>query len=126
MKQRWIAMAIAALAMPCYADSNAMDQDVACLVSVVLLPDLNKQTHHIDDAMAEQTALIGTMYYMGKIIGRDPNYDIEAAVLKMIADMDNVAIAKTLVRCGGELQDQGGKWQVIGKHLMEKAQKPSL
>jgi hypothetical protein len=106
---------------PSFAETDAMDADVSCIVSIGMLPQINQKAHLMSDELAQQTTLMGSMYFLGKITGRDPKFDIENALVEKLAQLDNSAISSALTRCGGELQEQGGRWQTIGKHMIERA-----
>jgi hypothetical protein len=121
-----VAMALGiAVCTPSFAETSAMDADVMCLAAIGLLPEVNQKSHVMSDEQAQQTTLMGTMYYMGKVTGRDPKFDLESALVARLALLDNTTLGTALMRCGGELQEQGGRWQAMGKHMMERAKDPS-
>lgn len=107
------------------ANADAMGDDVRCLASISMIPEMNKQTHLMSDEFVKSMTLMGTIYYMGKITGRDPQFDIESALIKELPQMATQEIKSNLVRCGGELQAQGKRWRAIGSDLIHRGQEMS-
>jgi hypothetical protein len=63
------------------------------------------------------------MYFLGKITGRDPLFDIENGLMKVLPQMTAETLKSNLVRCGGEMQSEGKSWRVIGADIVRRSQK---
>jgi hypothetical protein len=107
---------------PSQADTDAMAADVGCIASLAMMPQLNAQTHKMSDQDVQSSMLVGIMYYMGKITGRDPQFELEPALIKVAAEMTAETVKSNLVRCGGELQAQGKRWQDMGSDMVRRSQ----
>lgn len=108
------------LAVAGQARADALDDDVTCLVAVMMLPQINQQTHQMDENLAQTTTIMGAMYFLGKVKARDPQFDLEAAIITKVQQADSAALRSAMIRCGGELQAEGARWQAIGRDLIKK------
>jgi len=101
------------------ADST---NDVRCLVALSRLAEVNEQTRQLSDQAVQTTMLLGTMYYMGKLEGRDPRLNVESAMVEQAGRMNLQQLQSEFMRCGGELQSVGKKWDEIGQNLVRRGQ----
>jgi hypothetical protein len=118
MGKRFFAPAALASALLFSAGAAAQDEpqtaDVRCL-----LVTLKMMTAANTDEM-KATSLVGVMYYMGKLDGRQPDFDLESAVIAQIKAMTPEDVTKEAQRCGTELQARGKSLQEIGGDLTSK------
>ena len=114
-----IALALAGASPASAAEST---NDVRCLIAVSRLVDINAETKQLSQEAAQTTALLGTMYFMGKLEGRDPRLNIENAMVAEATKMTVEQLQSELIRCGGEMRSIGQKWDDIGKNLVRRGQ----
>jgi len=104
------------------ASAAESTNDVRCLVAVSRLVDINAETKQLSQEAAQTTSLLGTMYFMGKLEGRDPRLNIENAMVAEATKMTAEQLQSELIRCGGEMRNIGQKWDDIGKNLVRRGQ----
>jgi len=114
-----LALALAGASPASAAEST---NDVRCLIAVSRLVDINAETKQLSEEAAQTTALLGTMYFMGKLEGRDPRLNIENAMVAEATKMTVEQLQSELIRCGGEMRSIGQKWDDIGKNLVRRGQ----
>jgi len=66
---------------------------------------------------------LAVLYYLGRLDGRAPNFDIENAVVDQMSKMAPKDYATEATRCGQALSDKGQKVTQLGKNLVERGQK---
>jgi hypothetical protein len=110
-----VAMALAvpvnALAL---APTNASTEDIdaRCLVAIFMLASEGDPTR-------QQATQNGSMLFVGKLLGRNPSINLEAAMRKAIAEIgSNVNVE--LKRCGGEMQGIGAAVASAGAAMQKK------
>src|SRR6266850_5941521 len=108
-----IALLALALAGARPASAAESTNDVRCLVAVSRLVDINAETKKLSEEAAQTTALLGTMYFMGKLEGRNPRLNIENAMVAEASKMTVEQLQSELIRCGGEMRTIGQKWDDI-------------
>jgi hypothetical protein len=84
-------------------------KDVRCLVALIVLG--NSQ-----DPKIRESALIGAQYFLGRIDGRSPGLDLEAAMANE-ASMIRAQQKSFLESCGAILTRRGGEVEEIGNRL---------
>ena len=97
-------------------DGSTRD-DVRCLVAVVSLTAS-------EDTEVKLAGLLGSQYFLGRIDGRDPDLDIEAAIRQEQSHLDEAEISSLLRSCGQLMQDRGEALEAIGNRL-DQDQAPS-
>jgi hypothetical protein len=95
---------------------------VRCLVALSRLVELNSETRQLSDQAMQTAVLLGTMYYMGKLEGRSPGLNVENAMVDEVSKMTLAQLQSEFVRCSGELQGVGKKWDEIGQNLIRRGQ----
>lgn len=70
--------------------------DTQCLAVAGLM--LNDSGSGLSEA-----GLIGAMFYMGKLFGRDPNYDMVAAMKPVVETMTEASVKTVAAECSAEL-----------------------
>jgi enamine deaminase RidA (YjgF/YER057c/UK114 family) len=107
-----------ALAVPVHAvavgptGSSTEDSDARCFVAIAMLPSS-------DDPARQQATRTGSMLFVGKLLGRNPSIDLEAAMRKATAEIGSNLDAE-LKRCGGEMQAIGASVTSAGMAMQKK------
>jgi hypothetical protein len=112
----WIALAATAtLASGAHAQAAQLS-DLKCMVAISAAQS---------DAKPEDQAGMeaGTMYFAGKLNGRDPRFDYAAAVGASAAALDAMNMQAELQRCGAELEALAKAMDVATAKLNEPAAK---
>src|SRR5689334_22708996 len=91
---------------------DATRSDVRCFIVVSSLADSN------DDA-AKTAGMMGTEYYLGRIDGRSPGLDLEAAVARELP-ISATHNANLLRSCGALMQKRGSEVEAVGRRLQAK------
>lgn len=116
-------LALAALAPLVIAAAPPTDaettKDVQCLVAVASLAGS-------DDKDAKMAAAIGSQYFLGRIDGRSPNLDLEAAIKLEASRLGEAQMRSLLQSCGQLMQSRGKALQEIGERMQaeEGSQSP--
>jgi len=84
--------------------------DARCLVAALALTQS-------PDPQAKAFAPVASLYFVGRLDGRAPDLDLEAAVIKQVNAMSADELRSELQRCGGILQARGAKLKAIGADL---------
>jgi hypothetical protein len=86
------------------------ENDVRCIVAII-------KSSSIIDAKAPGSSQVALLYFLGKVDGRDPNLDLEAAIRSEIPKMTTEDIGLEDIRCGKELTERGQSLVTIGEDL---------
>lgn len=100
--------AAALLAAPASADEAAMASDVRCVVAMSAL---------VQNAQYAQGAAAGLFYFVGRIEGRDPAYDLGQAIRRQVGRMGPSAIADEARRCGDYVKGRNEALKAMGQTL---------
>lgn len=84
--------------------------DARCLAALATMSDLDPTDK------TKQAALNGSMYFLGKLLGRDPRADL-AALLKEASPAVAINPKAALGGCAAELQRAGGAMIAAGAAL---------
>ncbi len=87
--------------------------DVRCLVAISSL-------QRSDDAAIKAAAALGMLYFMGRLDGRNPNLDYEAAMAAEAGPMKGQNISGLLQTCGKTMQDRGKMMMEVGERLQRR------
>ena len=105
---------IAALALPLAApadDFAVNEADLRCLAGMAVA--LGNAEGDTANALN-----LGMIYYLGKIDGRTPDFDVEDGIRRLLVDdPSGSSLAGELGRCGTELQKRGKDMIAIGEAL---------
>lgn len=93
-------------------------KDVRCLLAVSSLVGSDNQA-------AQMSALIGSQYFLGRIDGRSPNLDLEAALTAEAPKLNQTEMKFLFQSCGEMLKQRGLALKAIGEHMQVKAQSSS-
>lgn len=93
-------------------DAAAANQaDAACIAITAAGLALNK-----DEAL--RPGLMSSIaYYIGRIRGRSPAYDLEAGIRAQLSRLQNGAAVAEATRCSEELKTMGEEMTAIGRSL---------
>jgi len=97
--------------------------DVRCLAAIGRLPELNAQNPQYSEESMMALINAGSLYYLGRVHGREPRLDLENALIAELLKMDPQDIQSELSRCGDEMGVAGAKWETIGKNLVRRSQR---
>jgi len=95
------------------AGDAAQSADVRCLIVMLRLQASSNET-------AKSSSLLGSMYYLGKLDGRAPSLDLEAALIEQFGKMQAADTKNEAVRCGNEMSTRGQAFEKIGEDLSKK------
>jgi hypothetical protein len=90
--------------------------DVRCIVVGMKIGTSGNSTQ-------QSVAMMTTLYYIGRIDGREPKLDIEDLLAKEFLKMTAPQFASEATRCGTHLTEKGKEISKIGKDMAELGQK---
>ncbi|HSX55331.1 MAG TPA: hypothetical protein VLG14_08540 [Sphingomonas sp.] len=94
----------------------SIEADVACVASFSYLTSTLPK-----ERQAEMAPLI--TYYVGRIDGKQPGVDLQAAILRQVAGKSgadlNSYVQSNTKRCGAEMVQMGNRLQAVGKALTD-------
>jgi hypothetical protein len=90
--------------------------DARCMAVFAVMADGSEPT-------AKQAGVMGMIYFVGKLVGRNPTVDLEA-ILRSVAPDAAKDAATYLPTCGAELQTVGHKMTVAGEALSGNSSSP--
>lgn len=88
-------------------------EDVRCLIAAASLAAS-------DDPKAKQAGTGGALYYLGRLDGRTPGLDIEAAVAAEVDVMAKSPAGPILMECGNRLKERGHYLESVGRALEKR------
>lgn len=112
---RMIAMVLAAaVPLPAAAAPSEADRsDVRCLVvSYHLAGNADKEVSN--------AGILVSQYYLGRLDGRSPGIDLEAAIEAESKGMDEARMKALLQSCGAAVEKRGKDIEAIGARLEKK------
>src|SRR5262249_54977409 len=89
------------------ADNNA---DLRCLAAAAAAANTA-------DRGMQVAATISTMYWLGRLEGRKPNFDLERHLTATAQHMNEADLKAETVRCGELLRAKGLELQTVGQHM---------
>ena len=88
---------------------SAEESDARCLAAFAMLVSAT-------NAQTAQAAKLGSLFFYGKLVGRNPTIELSAALARAATAVS--ADSRTdLTRCSGELQAAGGAMTAAGSRL---------
>ncbi|MGH8199316.1 MAG: hypothetical protein ACREVO_02960 [Steroidobacteraceae bacterium] len=111
-------LALLAVVLPgvvCAQDAATTD-DVRCVIVGMLMAQSGA------NAAERQAGPILALYYIGRLDGRSPSFDLEGAIVKEVTKMTQADYLATAHRCGRTLQTRGNEITVISKDLIKRGQ----
>jgi len=109
-----LSLATAARAAPDQGISDENASDVRCvLVSFSLTQS--------PDPQVKAFASGAILYFVGRIRGRAPNLDLEAAITKQVSMITPQLLQSETQRCSSLLQIEGSRLTTIGEDMRAKA-----
>jgi hypothetical protein len=85
-------------------------KDVRCFLALSML-------NENEDEGIRQAGLLGSQYYLGRIDGRVPGLDLEAALEAEAGSIDEAAHTALLESCGKLMETRGSEVVAIGEAL---------
>lgn len=85
--------------------------DLKCIAVISIVA--SQQT----DPAAVMSAGMGILYFIGRIEGRIPDFNIENGLRVEAAKLTSASVKSELVRCGGTLTSKGQELQAIGRSM---------
>ena len=105
---------LSAAPSPAQAAASAMDlADMGCLLAAA--EDDPEATKEVSDSMT-----LLAIYYVGKLYGRNPAFDIDSFVRTNAEALDKEARSESLQRCSTELGQRGDALVKAGNSLQGK------
>ncbi|WP_375397755.1 hypothetical protein [uncultured Sphingomonas sp.] len=101
-------------------DMTAEDADSRCLAAFALVAARKPDAGSADPnaAKAIEAGKIGAIYFTGKLLGRNPQIDLEAAMRRVMPALTPVLTDETR-RCAVDLQNAGLKLVSVGNALQK-------
>jgi len=96
------------------ASSSENTADVRCVIVALSLASST-------DPQTKAIATAAGLYFVGRLRGRAPDLDMEAAIVKQASAFTGNDLRVERQRCGGELVAEGGRLKVIGDDLAARA-----
>ncbi len=93
------------------SDAAATKTDLRC--AVVLFTALGSGT------MDKQQATVGAFYFLGRLDGRAPNLDLQAAFTAELNDMSGDDMKRQALICGKILGDRGKSLMTLGEAMQK-------
>ena len=120
LKPLILALALTAVAGAAQAADPATD-DMRCIMVVGILGGTTTNPTMCDGAM------MGLGYYIGRLKGRDPSFDLTGRLTALAKGMKIADLTPDFTRCGEEMKAIGLESQEVGRALqnMAKAGSPT-
>ena len=90
--------------------------DVRCIVVATALAQMANPSQQSSGTML-------MLYFMGRLDGRSSKLNLEDLMVKEFSKMTPSDYTAETRRCGSSLQEKGQQISLIGKHMVERAQK---
>ena len=113
MKPFLILCAASMLAASAPATDSETVNDVRCFLAMSSIVGS-------EDKTAGMAAMIGAQYFLGRIDGRSPTLDLEAAFTAETSRLTEPVVKSLLVSCGELMKSRGQAVQMIGKRMEAK------
>lgn len=106
-------MALLPALSPAYGQDAETTADVRCIVVGMRLSGAT-------DPAQRSAGMMLSLYYIGRLDGRAPSFDLEDAIVQQVSTMKPADYAAEAQRCGGSLQTKGQQITALGEHLIER------
>jgi len=105
---------MAAAAATTMQPGSVLEKDVRCVAAVALTGERAKK-----DDKDQSGMMMIMMFYIGKIEGEAPGFDLAKGLASVTAtpNYETEAMPADLIRCAGEMEQQGSKLETVGKAL---------
>jgi len=105
------AVSLAIGASPARAEDDPNVADVRCLVVAIKMAGS-------PESQTRSVAMLAGLYFVGRLRGRAPDMDLEAAMVRQLRTMTTDDIERERLRCGAVLNGQASRLAVISGDLM--------
>jgi hypothetical protein len=113
LKMAALACAMACFAWPAQAQDQPLEAELSCLVvSLALMQSTDPQQSN--------SGRMAFLYWLGRLDGGDPSFDIEGRLPATFGVMTQERLATEAMRCGGEMIRRGNEVQAIGRRMEER------
>lgn len=99
-----------------HAADSATTDDLRCLVVSLTMAGMGGKD-------LQAAGMMASLYYLGRIDGRSPEFDLENGVIDEILAMKPADLKTAASRCGDALKGRGEELSTLGRHIMERAPK---
>ena len=96
---------------PAFADQTT--DDVHCYIIFM-------QAGTSSNPDRQTAAALGGLYYLGRLDGRDPGFDLETSVMAEIPKLKGDLRRAEAARCGEEMKDRGDSASAMAEDVQEK------
>jgi len=106
-----------ALSAPARAQESPTQADVRCLL--LTLGGAGSQ-----DPNVQQGSMLGMLYYLGRINGREPDLDLQAALVAAMQSFRAEDAERDSRRCSDAMLESGAELKGLADRLQSEAAKP--
>jgi hypothetical protein len=105
---------MAAAAATAMQPGSVLEKDVRCVAAIALAGEKAKK-----DGEDQSGMMMLMMFYVGKIEGEAPGFDLAKGLSKVIEapDYETQTMPADLIRCAGEMEQQGSKLESVAQAL---------
>lgn len=107
----------AALTASLFMAGGARAQDAETLGDLRCIAVISIAAGQQTDPAAVMSAGMGILYFMGRIEGRVPGFNVENGLRVEVGKLTSAGVTTELVRCGGALTSKGKELQAIGRSM---------
>jgi len=108
-----VSLAILTATFTLATSARAQDDNVSDVRCLVVALDLSKSP----DPQMRSLAMSAGLYFVGRLRGRAPDLDLEAAIVQQLRIMTHADLTTERNRCGTVLASQADRLAVMGEHL---------
>jgi len=99
------------------ADDSEATNDTKCLIVSMNMMDSNDET-------TAKAAVMAMFYYLGRVDGNAPNFDLEHKLEDLVATMSADDMQSAARSCGATMIARGQALQDMGARLQKRANQP--
>jgi len=105
---------MAAAAATTMTPGSVLEKDVHCVAAIAITGDKAKQDDKDQNGM-----MMMLLFYLGKIEGEAPNFDLVKGLGKVAAipNYETQVLPADLIRCAGEMEQQANRLDAVAKAL---------
>lgn len=111
-------IALISVLVPCLVQAQDAEStaDVRCVIVGMRLAGAGV------NAAQRSSGTVLALYYIGRLDGRHPGFDLEKAMVAELGKMTQADYAADAQRCGRSLQAKGKQITIIGQDLVKRGQ----
>jgi len=102
---------------PAQAQETMLDATADDIDCVIALNELDDQNGGLD----KETLDIANIFYMGKILGREPDIDLQTAIVSRVITLtaEDASLEAIALSCASEMVELGAYLESVGSALEE-------